>query len=116
MKREDFARLCLLVSIAGLGMMYAAGEFLEPERVGIGEVSESDVGETLVVEGTISGFYSTDSASFFTLEDDSGSVSVTDFDSRRFDNGERINVSGQVDLYQGDLQIVASEIERTQFE
>lgn len=114
MKREDFARLCLLVSLVGLGIMYAAGEFLEPEKADIGEISENDVGETLVVEGTVADFYSTDTASFFTLEDGSGSISVTDFDSRKFDNGERINVSGQVDLYQGDLQIVASEIERMQ--
>lgn len=110
MKREDFARICLLVSLIGLSIMYASGEFLEPEKTDIGDISESDVGDTLVVEGTVSGFYSTDSASFFTLEDDSGSISVTDFDSRKFDNGEKINISGQVDLYQGDLQIVASEI------
>lgn len=112
MKRQDFARLCLLISIVGLGMMYLSTYYLGPETVEPSDVSRRDIGSTVSVKGNVSDFYMTDSASFFTLNGKTSGIKVSDFQKRSLSNGEEVKVTGSVDLYRGDLQLVASKIER----
>ncbi|MFB6100836.1 MAG: exodeoxyribonuclease VII large subunit [Candidatus Nanohalobium sp.] len=112
MNRENFARLCILVSAVGLGIMYFSTQFMRPEKVAVSEVSRSDIGRSLRVEGEVTGFYTTDSASFFQLKSGNSSIMVVDFQKRRFSGGETVVVTGKVDLYRGSLELVSTEIEQ----
>ena len=111
MNRERFARFCLEVSVLGLLVMYGSTLYFSPEKVSPGDISREDMGETVSVVGNVSGFYSAGSASFFTLESSSGSVSVVDFEGRSLPDGRTVEVTGRVDLHEGDVQLVASSIE-----
>lgn len=92
--------------------MHVSTVFIQPEAVSPGELSRTDAGETVRVTGNVSGFYSTDSGSFFTLKGSEGGVKVADFKGRRLENGERVSVSGSVKLYRGEMEIVSTEIEQ----
>jgi RecJ-like exonuclease len=112
MNREKFARICLLLSVVGLALMYGATEFMQLEKVDPGEVSKEDIGKSFRVEGNVSDFYRTDSASFFTLNGENGSIKMVDFQRRSFPDGATLTVRGQVELYRGELEIVSTEIEQ----
>jgi RecJ-like exonuclease len=112
MKRENFTRLCLMASVIGLGIMYASTQLMQPAKISPAEVSKEDVGETYRVEGKVSGFYSTDTASFFTLEGEKDSLKVVDFQNRKFPTGQELAVTGKIDLYQGSLELISTRIER----
>ena len=108
MKRQKFARLCLLLSIIGLGILYLSTSYLKPETINIEQVDSSKAGETVKIQGQVQGFYSTKSASFFTLKDSTGKIQVIDFNAGKY-NGN-VTVLGTAELRNGQIQIVASEI------
>lgn len=108
MKRKQFARLCLLLSIIGLGILYISTDHLKPETIDIGEVDSSKAGEVVKIQGQVQGFYSTQKASFFTLKDSTGEIQVVDFNAGQ--HGGNITVLGTAELREGSLQVVASKI------
>jgi hypothetical protein len=112
MSREKFARLCLLASVIGLGIMYASTQLVRPPEVTPADISRQDIGESYRVAGEVSGFYSTGSASFFTLAGEEGGIQVVDFQNRKFSAGQELVVTGEIDLYQGTLELVSTRIER----
>lgn len=112
MKRGKFTYLCLGLSIIGLAIMQFSVSYLKPEPVPVAEVDSSKAGETVKINGTVKNFYSTPQASFFTVKDSSGEIQVVDFDASNLDNGRRVSVLGRVELREGDLQLVSTEIEQ----
>jgi aspartyl/asparaginyl-tRNA synthetase len=112
MKRERFAKLCLIASVIGLGIMYASTQFIQPSKVSPGEITRQDVGESYRVAGEVSNFYSTESTSFFELRGESEGIQVVDFQNRKFSTGQELLVTGEIDLYQGTLELVSTRIER----
>ena len=116
MKRENFSRLCIAVSVIGLGIMYVSTEVIQPEKVSPREISQEDLGESIRAEGKVTEFYTTQSASFFTLQGNKSSISVSDFQKNDLSEGQKIVVTGQVDMYRGDLQLVSTQIEQKQRE
>lgn len=112
MNRKNFARSCLLVSVLGLAVMYASTQLMRPETVSPGDISRENVGENFRVEGNVSDFYRTDSASFFTLNGENSSIQVVDFERRSFPEGSTLTVTGRIDLYQGELELVSTRIEQ----
>ena len=108
MKRKQFARICLLLSVIGLGILYISTDYLKPEKIEIGEVDSSKAGKVVKIQGQVQGFYSTQSASFFTLKDPTGEIQIVDFEAGKY--GGNVTVLGTAELREGDLQIVASEI------
>lgn len=109
MKRKQFAHLCLILSILGLGILYISTHHLKPETINIGEVDSSKAGQVVKIQGQVKNFYSTKKASFFTLKDQTGKIQVVDFNAGKY--GGEATVLGTAELRKGQLQIVASEIE-----
>ena len=112
MNREKFTYLCLTLSIIGLAILQLSTTVLKPETVPVQSVDESDVGTVVKIEGNVTGFYSTDSASFFTLEDRTGKIPVVNFQKLKLRNGQNVSVLGNVELRRGNLQLVSSKIEQ----
>lgn len=112
MKRKKFTYLCLLLSVIGLVLLQFSTTVLRPETVPIEEVEEDSIGQTVKVEGTVTDFYSTDSATFFTLTDSTGEIEVVSFNSVEPGNGRNVSVLGNVELRSGSLQLVSTKIEQ----
>ena len=95
--------------LASLGLLVlglAAGQ--TPEKIDIGSIEASDIGEKIAVEGNITSSYSTDSASFLELKDSTGKISAVSFSGKGF-SADSALVVGRVGMYEGNLQIVVDE-------
>ena len=112
MKRSQFTKLCFLLSITGLGILYGSTEYLQPEITNIESVDSSKTGEVVKIQGNVSNFYSTPQASFFSLKDRTDEIQVVDFNANKYRSGGNLTVLGRVELRQGELQLVSTEIEQ----
>ena len=112
MKRKNFARLCILLSLTGLVIMYLGSSYLAPERTSIEDINQERIGENVRILGNVTSSYSTESATFLTVEDSTGSISVVDFESGDYREGEKLEVIGGVEMHRGDIQVSASRINR----
>lgn len=85
-------------------MIHISQSYITPEKVGIESIDETDLGNSVTVEGNVSLEHSTGNADFLKIRDATGSIRAVDFEQRSIP--EKASVSGYVDVYEGELQIV----------
>lgn len=113
MKRKQLYKISVFLSVIGLTLMYASSLYLEPGKVEINQIDESQTGEILEIEGAAVNVTNTGDNLFMDLKDSTGSIMVVNFDSQTSVNeGESLNVIGHVELYEGKLEIIAREIKK----
>ena len=109
--------LCIISSLAGISMIFLADYVAEVPGVSAGSVEAS--GKTVSVGGIVSSRHYTGKHLFFDLKDDTGKVKVVVFENtiekckiipEKIKNGMEIGVVGKTDTYEGETEIIASEI------
>lgn len=107
----------LSTSVAGILAIYLAAAGAQPDSVAISDISEDMVGKTVSTEGVVK-TETTSSAGnmFLTLTDGRKDLQVPVFtsvaqglDEGRFKPKSRIAVTGEVDVYKGQLQVIPSK-------
>jgi len=107
--QKDIYRACIVLSIVGLGIIHVSHSYLEYQEVKVEEIDRTWLGNSVRVEGEIVSRTEVDGAKFMELKDSTDTVNIVDFEMRNVTS--QASISGYVDVYQGDLQIVAEEIE-----
>lgn len=96
--------------IAGIGLfLLSVSATQTPKEVAVDSINTSDIGEKVTVHGNTSNIYSTEEASFMDFKDESGDIGLVAFESLPLHEGESV-VTGRVDLYQGDLQLIVEDV------
>lgn len=113
MNRRQLYKISVFLSVIGLTLMYASSLYLEPETVEIENIDESQAGEVLAIKGTAVNVTSTGSNLFMDVKGSTGNIMVVNFDSEAsISEGASISVIGNVELYEGELEIIAREIRK----
>ncbi len=113
MNRKTLYKASVFMAVTGLTLMYASSLYLDIERVDIGEIEKSWSGKNVRVSGSVVDFSRSGDTAFIELEDDTGQILVVDFDSSiELEEEERVNVTGHVSIYEGELEVIAREIRR----
>lgn len=95
--------------------MYVSAENIEPQEVEIEELSSSDTGKIVTVEGEVVSSSFRKNNLFLTVEDGTGRIKIVMFDAtKNIREGERAVIEGEVTLYRGELEIIADSISRKQ--
>lgn len=95
--------------VASIGLfILALASVQAPEERSIDSVDASDIGEKITLEGEVRGLHSTEDAAFAELEEGTGSIHLVAFEDDMLREGS-LTVSGRVDLYQGDIQLIVEE-------
>lgn len=116
MNDTSLAKLSFLIVVIGIIVLYFISQALEPEEVSISQIDESFIGSAVSVEGLTKNVKITEHV-FFDLCDSEACINVVVFesDARRAPNIYKLQdlsplrVSGRVDLYKGELEIMADE-------
>lgn len=95
--------------------MYGASLYITVEEVDIGEIEKSWTGKNVIAVGNVTDYSRSGGHVFMTVKDRTGSIKVVNFDSEGgWKKGDRVKVLGHVEVYHGQLEIIAKEIEQTE--
>jgi DNA/RNA endonuclease YhcR with UshA esterase domain len=126
-KKKIFLIACILVSLAGIVLVYFSASAISPYETKINKIESSSIGKLVSITGKIS-YVRTHSAGhiFLTLTDGDSKIEVPIFSTLMnqlkvngitqydFKKGKTVRVTGIVGDYKGQLQIVprkASDIQ-----
>ena len=95
-------------------VVLAAAQAPEVTVTAIGQITTADVGQQRTVEGTVIATASFSAGLKFTLDDGTGRIILllwsnvyeTVPDKNRLGDGARVRVSGKIDEYRGELEII----------
>lgn len=117
MNEKSLTKLCLIVSIVGLAIIYIMESLSSADMTAIGSITKDSVGESVNVCGIISKIYVSNKENIFFNLNDSASINVvvfrdkTDlFDAGSMENGMKACVDGTVQIYKEKLEIIAGRI------
>jgi DNA/RNA endonuclease YhcR with UshA esterase domain len=123
LKIEPIILLSLVCSIAGLVLIYVSSLYIEPTKLRISDINSELVGRFVATSGKITTKRSSDAGHIFlTVSDNKSSIQVPLFasfmntlkENEMPENNLRIGievyVSGLVEEYQGQLQIIPRKI------
>ena len=104
----------LSMSVIGLVLIYIAATNIEPDTLEIGEINAELVGKTVSTEGYIKSEKMNENGHLFiTISDGNKNLQVPIFSSvmqhmeeSDFKKGYKLKVTGLVDEYRGQLQII----------
>jgi RecJ-like exonuclease len=112
----DILKISILVSIVGVVSLFLISAIFTEE---VTDISELKIGQMERISGMVTSVYvSRDSHVFLNVADKTGEISVVAFKNSNIDEaydlevGEEISVSGRVEEYKGDLEIIAKEISK----
>lgn len=110
-EKEEYI-LSVTFAIIGLAALYYSTQLMDPANVNTEEIDESMLGDSVKTSGSVEDVFNYENHQFFDLEDETGAVSVANFDyNKRVDEGDKITVKGTVDMYEGDIQIIVDDLE-----
>ncbi len=113
MNRKTLYKASVFMAVIGLTLMYASSLYLSIERVDIGEIEKSWSGKNVRIAGSVVDFSRSGETAFIELKDRTGQILVVDFDSSiELEEDEDINVTGHVSIYEGELEVIARDIQR----
>lgn len=108
---DRLERVSLLFVIAGLGVMYVAATVYSPPDVSPGAIGMDDTGTTVAVAGQVSDVQRTDDGVFFDIQGEEGAIRGVSFADVNLHEGQRYRMTGRVEVYQGELEVVVETVE-----
>ena len=114
MKDSQLIKLCLSISIVGLLLLSIYAETAKTPVINLNEI-EDYLGKTVTTSGVVERISVTPTVSFITLRDGSFRTTAVVFDPlpTNIRSDDNIQVTGQIKLYKGDLEIVIEKLEKT---
>jgi len=104
-------RFVMLFAVIGIVVLYLVSVASQPEEIALKDVKNKE-GENVVVEGVVADKYQTKNGNtIMEIRDDNTNISVFHEGCIDAEPGDEIRVTGRVQKYKDEYEIVASEIE-----
>ncbi|MFP4117047.1 MAG: exodeoxyribonuclease VII large subunit [Candidatus Aenigmatarchaeota archaeon] len=121
MKDEKLYKISLAASVIGLILLFTFSHITSPETKEVSEVDPGNVGSRVEVSGTVEEKYVTqDGHLFFHVKENNDEINVAMFNDNLqsmaiepdyIQEGQKVTVAGDVEMYEGELQILPVELE-----
>jgi exonuclease VII large subunit len=118
-KENQLIKICVVGSIAGIISIYFVSFLFTAEEVNPGDITESYLGRKVKVSGSVEDLrFHENGHIFFDLKDDRGSIDIVIWEDRvqslmlsgtdfsKISEGVGIELTGYVESYKGNFQIV----------
>lgn len=112
MNEKDLLKISLILAVIGMSSMLFLESKLQLEISSIDSLSNSDIGKTAKLHGSIKNPISSPKVKSFDLVDDSGKINIVSFsqDSVIPKGNNQVEVIGKVSIYKNKLQVIADTI------
>lgn len=114
---SQLMKLCLIISVAGIIALYVLAQFAEPVEMKISGIDSSLAGRNILVTGKVSSYFESSGNVFITIENN-GTVKAVMFANDADKNpsvydlkiNDSISVEGKLEIYKGELEIIARNL------
>ncbi|MFB6217327.1 MAG: exodeoxyribonuclease VII large subunit [Candidatus Aenigmatarchaeota archaeon] len=121
MDDRSLYRFSLILSVAGILFILVLVHFTGPEAVKVSSIDSDHVGQRIQTQGQIEGLHTTETGHlFFHVKDERDEIRVVVFredlaemglNRKLIQNGDVVSITGDVDTWNGQLEIVPTRIE-----
>ena len=111
MEESQLLLLAVATALAGLGTLYYASASFEPEFVGLGGLDESYMGSLIHVSGKVVEVREYNKSMAFFLEQNGSAVQIYLFFKVPVEINQSVEVYGEVQEYNGGLEVVPAKPE-----
>ena len=113
MNEKTFLKIAIFTSLVGILILLFIVETTEIPLSKISEITNDKLYQQIKIQGVISSIKSTASSTILTISDVTSSIKVSFFSQNvGLYKGDYIEVTGKVQEYQNNLEILASEIKK----
>lgn len=111
---DGLERLSLLFVVAGVSVLYVASVVYAPPELAVSAIDEQYIGDTVVVEGEVTDYVAREDAQFLTISGQEAEIDAVYFGDTPdlAQPGGRYQIEGEVDVYDGALQLIVRDVER----
>ncbi len=109
--------LSLCISLIGIAVIYLVSVLTGNTVIKISEITDSDTGRHVVINGTVTSFTTSNGNIFMEINDNTGNIMVVMFertargqDIYKFKENDAVLVNGQVNIYKDELEIIANSV------
>ena len=111
------AKISLVMTIIGIVALLGIVMIMEPVRMEIRQIDETDAGKIVKVYATIESIRMPDETAFLMLNDGSGNITGVIFksssiNSTEFNKGDNVITTGRVSVYKGKIEIIVEGMEK----
>lgn len=110
MKETTLLKIAVIISLAGLVLLYIISDEIELSESSIEKINKGDIGEVVKVSGVINSITATDKVTFLTIEK-TGEIKVIVFDKLDYlEEGMYIEVIGEIEEYKGEREVIGNAV------
>ncbi|MEA2036193.1 MAG: OB-fold nucleic acid binding domain-containing protein [Nanoarchaeota archaeon] len=113
MKEKTLLKIAIGCALIGVFVLYIISDSVKIDETSIGKIEEEDIGSDVKVKGRVERLYEGEKVSIITIiqpEDMSIIVMKQDNKNLSLEEGDYIEVIGEVDEYNGELEVIGNRI------
>lgn len=110
MPSEKHVTAVFTVSLICLGILLIIAKNSEPELKSIREIDKSFEDKKIRITGEVVKFAQREKVAFIDIKDSTGTIKGVVFDKIDLNNKDIIEISGNIEIYNGELEIIVGRI------
>ena len=112
MEKNTIIKFCFISIIFLSFVLFLIIENREYEIMEISKIEKSDYNKLISIYGEIEKYSNYNEMHFFSLKDNTSSIDVVSFSIKNISisNGDKVLVVGNINFYNGKIQLIAKEI------
>jgi len=109
MKENTLLKISLISALVGVFVLYLISDNIVIDETSIGKIEGEDVGSDVKVKGIVNDVYNGEAISIITITQPSD-MKVIVFENVSVNVGDYIEVIGEIEDYQGELEVIGNRI------
>lgn len=116
MNEKKLTKISIFGATISILTLYLITSNIVSSQVNIGDIDKSFVGKTINITGEITSIANNKGNVFISIKDETGEIravlwedtikSINDIDMSRLDEGSKVNIIGDVQIYKGEIEII----------
>ncbi len=115
-RQEKISLIALIVSVAGLAMLFWAAENLEAKEIKIDEIDKASIGQYVKIDAQIVSYYNNGNTAFMQLYDGTGKLKAVSFQQGEqkaaIGKNSFASFEGKIELYKNELELVVEKVNK----
>ncbi len=109
MKEKTLLRIAIIGALVGIFLLYVISGSIKLDETSIGRIEEEDIGNDVKVKGMVKDVFNSEKLSIVTISQPED-LKVLLFDNVSIDEGDYIEVIGEVEEYKGEREVIGNRV------